>query len=1516
MEYGGLPARQVAAAMPAEKEEELVHPPKVQVSSSPVYATGRRLGKGGFGQVFLGTRAQKPRSAKDQKPVEVALKFEHETSKGCTPGGPPYEWTVYNGIGEVYGVPKVHYKGQQGEFYVMVMDLLGSSLWDIWNQEGQQLTAQYVACVAVEALAILEALHIKGYVHGDVKPENFLLGQPGTPRSNKLYLVDFGLAQKWRDSRQAHVKYDQRPDDFRGTIRYASVHAHLGRTPSRRDDLESLAYTLLFLLNGRLPWQGFQGDNKGFLVAKKKMGTSAETLCRYKPDAFKTFTELVMNLKFEEEPLYAAYIALFEPLLGASAPARPIQVENAVKVGQKRGRSQLEEMNAEALDGAKRKKIRLGFPASQWVTVYNKHAPMKQRYHYNVSNHRLDVHVSKGFDDGLYISSVCACGDLWAIIMDAGTGFTQQVYRVAPRSFLPKDWIMEQWDKGFYITAIAGSTNMSSLVVMSKGTKFTQQSYKVSDSFPFEWIKKKWREAFHVTAMATSGTQWAVVMSRGAGFLDQVVELDFQYPSEGIHKRWDGGYRITALASTSDQSALVLSIPRRAMSDETQETLRTSTFPSEHVKEKWAKDLYIAGIAYGPELAGAAAKMKVLLLHGDLVTSEGTVLVQQVAETIRTRQEGDHAVLGVTHPSGQPQAAADFSIGQLKATRFMALGRTSLWWMTPAWGTTTQQMPEETQCVLLELEGGSGGYALLLPLIDSGVFRATLVPAGSNAGPESLVLRVSSGAPDVQAVSWPSALLVAAGRDPFELLERGVAAAARLSGTAKPRAHKEVPAACEVFGWCTWDAFYSRVSAAGIQEGLRSLAEGGAPPKLCIIDDGWQQTDVDPLYRQAAATGCLATAAEGSGLGAVHGVEEAAAELLSGPDNNIDENLKAMHQLQSKDAQEASLSGQRQPATGSAGQVPPSAAVDVQQSSGSGGGVAGLVAVWLRAAAAGVFGIVAQLESAFFHLCRRLLDGTPASSRRMRCFQALATSSLLRGPLLRFYSSVTDHTRRLMSVEANAKFSSPDAGPEHPLSSSGGDLQGVVAALKRDHGVQYVYCWHAMQGFWGGLGLQDPLMAKYQPKLVMPQPTPGMLAADPSVAWTQPTVSGVGLPSDPTALHEDMHAYLAGCGVDGVKVDVQGTLGLLGSGPGLAGGAATAAAYHASLEASAARHFPGNQLINCMCHSTEDLYCMEHTDLARVSDDFYPANPASHTAHIANCAFNSLFMGCLVVPDWDMFHSRHVAALLHATARAVSGGPVYVSDRPGRHDFDLLRRLVLPDGCVLRCRLPGRPTADCLFASPSCDGQTALKVWNVNAYCAVVAVFNIQGSSFNRRLRRFHTHDAAPPPLTAAVSSADVPLLAQQGAQGGCADEETGMCAAYVDSTQELRLLTAGEGLPISVAGCGGCDVVTLSRVVEAGGVQFAPIGLVDMLNAGGAVLSCSLSGGHSDDGFEVQPARASMQLRGAGPVLCYASHKPVSVTVEGKEAPFVFDETKTALRFQLAGGTAAGAAKHVFVQF
>ena len=566
-----------------------------------MYKVERKLGKGGFGQVYVGTRLSsvgtRPAHEGGSNAVQVALKFEHRSSKGCN-YGPPYEWSVYNAfstLGGILGVPKVHYKGRQGEYYVMVMDLLGPSLWDTWNQNSQLMSQEMVACIAVEALAILENFHSKGFVHGDIKPENFLLGPPGTPTEKKLYLVDLGLATRWRDAIcSTHVDYDQRPDIFRGTVRYASVHAHLGRTGSRRDDLESLAYTLLFLLKGRLPWQGYQGDNKGFLVCKKKMATSAEALCRYTPQAFRQYMEAVVNLKFDEEPKYGALAALFEPLCGPTS-RRPISTEGAQKVGQKRKAETLEE---EGEDGRPRKKVRLGMPAQQWITIYNAHRPMKQRYHYNVANSRIEQHVDKGNDDGLFISSVSCAQELWALIMDAGTGFNAQVWELSTQ-FLPKDWILEQWDDGYYITALAGSTTGSALVIMSKGTPYTQQSYKVSDSFPFKWINKKWKEGFYVTSMATSGTRWAVVMSRNAGFVDQCVELDFMYPSEGIHRRWDSGFRITCCAATPDQAAYVLSIPRRRPADETQETLRTSAFPSTHVKEKWAKNLYISAVAFG-----------------------------------------------------------------------------------------------------------------------------------------------------------------------------------------------------------------------------------------------------------------------------------------------------------------------------------------------------------------------------------------------------------------------------------------------------------------------------------------------------------------------------------------------------------------------------------------------------------------------------------------------------------------------------------------------------------------------------------------------------------------------------------------------------------------------------------------------------------------------------------------------------------------------------------------------------
>ncbi|KAK6161902.1 hypothetical protein DH2020_001743 [Rehmannia glutinosa] len=517
-------------------------PERVQIGGSPAYKIERKLGKGGFGQVYVGRQINPPNPNKRKGPgaVEVALKFEHQSSKGCN-YRPPHEWQVY------------------------------------------KMSIEMVACIAIEAISILEKLHSRGYVHGDVKPENFLLGPPGTPDAKKLFLVDLGLATRWRDnSTGLHVDYDQRPDVFRGTVRYASVHAHLGRTCSRRDDLESLAYALIFLLRGRLPWQGYQAENKGFLVCKTKMATSPETLCCFCPAPFRQFLEYVVNLKFDEEPSYAKYISLFDGIVGPNPDIRPVITEGAQKlmcqVGHKRGRCMMDDNG----DEQSKKKVRMGVPASQWISVYNARPQMKQRYHYNVTDEGLAQHIAKGDDDGLFISSVASFSNLWALVMDAGTNFSTQVYTLSP-CFLQKEWITEQWEKKFYITAIAGANNGSALVVMSKGPSYYQQSYKVSESFPIKWINKKWKEGYHITAMATAGTRWAIIMSRGAGFIRQVVELDFLYPSEGIHKRWNAGYRITSTAATPDQTAVVLSIPRKKSRDEAQETLRTTDFPREMV---------------------------------------------------------------------------------------------------------------------------------------------------------------------------------------------------------------------------------------------------------------------------------------------------------------------------------------------------------------------------------------------------------------------------------------------------------------------------------------------------------------------------------------------------------------------------------------------------------------------------------------------------------------------------------------------------------------------------------------------------------------------------------------------------------------------------------------------------------------------------------------------------------------------------------------------------------------------
>ena len=223
---------------------------------------------------------------------------------------------------------------------------------------------------------------------------------------------------------------------------------------------------------------------------------------------------------------------------------------------------------------------------------------------------------------------------------------------------------------------------------------------------------------------------------------------------------------------------------------------------------------------------------------------------------------------------------------------------------------------------------------------------------------------------------------------------------------------------------------------------------------------------------------------------------------------------------------------------------------------------------------------------------------------------------------------------------------------------------------------------------------------------------------------------------------QEYHRGLRLQGVDGVKVDDQAILEGVSAGSG--GRVRIMQRYHEALEGSVHTQLNGN-LINCMSLSNDMLYSALNSNLTRTSTDFWPNRPETHSRHLYDNAQVGAWFGEFVQPDWDMFQSGHPMGAFHAAGRAVSGGPVYVSDKPGEQDFAILRKLVLPDGSLLRARLPGRPTRDCLFHDPTQE-PVLLKIFNLNERAGVVGAFNV----------RYAPEEGQVSQLAGAVAPADI----------------------------------------------------------------------------------------------------------------------------------------------------------------
>ena len=231
------------------------------------------------------------------------------------------------------------------------------------------------------------------------------------------------------------------------------------------------------------------------------------------------------------------------------------------------------------------------------------------------------------------------------------------------------------------------------------------------------------------------------------------------------------------------------------------------------------------------------------------------------------------------------------------------------------------------------------------------------------------------------------------------------------------------------------------------------------------------------------------------------------------------------------------------------------------------------------------------------------------------------------------------------------------------------------------------------------------------------------------------------------------------------------------------------------------------------CHSTENLLAYYETSSARASDDFYPKDKASQTVHLVSCGYNSVMLSEIVTPDWDMFHSQHEYAAMHAAARAISGGPIYVSDSPGRHNPEILRRLVMPNGKVFRCALPARPTVDCLFNNVMEDGLSALKLFSRNVGGAGgVGAFNVQGSHWSRKDRKYVSSMIKSPFVVTQIKPSDCGL---DFINDKYLPEFLDSFIAYSSSTKSL-VVTNSPDSPIEIfLPQKGWEIITYQRLIK-----------------------------------------------------------------------------------------------------
>tara|TARA_Y100001933_G_C19015115_1_gene571163 strand:+ start:42119 stop:44233 length:2115 start_codon:yes stop_codon:yes gene_type:complete len=548
-------------------------------------------------------------------------------------------------------------------------------------------------------------------------------------------------------------------------------------------------------------------------------------------------------------------------------------------------------------------------------------------------------------------------------------------------------------------------------------------------------------------------------------------------------------------------------------------------------------------------------------------------------------------------------------------TQFQALEQYNPFWIRPRVGSSASelgQLDKQVQCLLWLDEQSQ--YHVLLPLIGEG-FRACLLGDQD----QGLAVQIEL---DAHVVSGPL-LMTASGDDPFALMQRVTCAAAETLRSFRLRAQKPVPEFVDMFGWCTWDAFYHDVNQDKLYAGMESFAKAGLIPQLVVLDDGWLSLD---------------------------------------------------------------------------------------------------------------------------------------------------------------------DKRRLDRFEPDAeKF------PE--------GLAPVIAKIKEQYGVKRFGVWHTLGGYWQGVNPDSELGKAYDV----------IESADPLRKHDgQPLPHAYGTSNKLTAtFYHDFYRYLRSLGVDLTKVDNQNSQAYFTS--DRSEHAKTVQTSQLAYQGAAWAHFMGNT-IHCMCNRNDVAYNMSATTVWRNSDDYFPDRDGSHQCHIYYNVMNNLWTSQFAIPDWDMFWSGAQTGAYHAAARAISGGPVYVSDKPDEQNFDVLRKLCTSDGHALRCAEPALPTRDSLFVDYF-TARRLLKTYNRNGNVGMLGVFHcLWDENVDQRQS-----------ITDRFSVADVPGL------------EGDRFAIYQHESKSLTISQPDDEHAITL-GFREHEIITLAPLEDG----VAMLGLLDKYNSSAAILGQS----------------------------------------------------------------------------